>query len=135
MGERGFKDDSKIFALSRPWPGKVAQLARALFQPKIVGSVSSQGTYKKQKALAGLAQQLVLAQGPKGLGFDSWSGARTWVASLIPSSSGGRVGGSQPMRLSHIDLSLSLTLPLALPLYLEGNGKISLGEDYKNKIK
>lgn len=51
-----------------------------------------------------------LAHAPKGGRFSSRSGARTWVAGLIPALVGVRAGGDQWMCLSHV------AVPLPLPL-------------------
>lgn len=59
---------------------------------------------------ASLAQWRVPSRGPKGRRFDSWSRACTWVAGF-PAQKGGY--GRQPIdvSLSHIDVSLSHSLP------------------------
>nr|KAF6399277.1 hypothetical protein HJG59_010159 [Molossus molossus] len=46
---------------------------------------------------------------------------------FVPGPRWGRVGGNHLMSLSHIDVSLSLLLPLSLPFYLKINEKNVLG--------
>nr|KAF6324778.1 hypothetical protein mMyoMyo1_008248 [Myotis myotis] len=74
------------------------------------------------------------AHGPKGLGFDFWSRAHTWVSGSIPSP----IWGPYGRQAIDVSFSLSVSSPF-LPLSLKLNGKkyhlVRINTQKKNRRK